>query len=104
MAVQVHEADHGRVVELNSLPRGDLLKRVVDVRQMIDGDVMDKGVRDFILAHAAMQPAEEEYELDADSEDGGQYAVPVGRHGGPWEVHEAKEINEVKEVKDKTDP
>jgi hypothetical protein len=58
VAVEVNEADERRFVERNSLPRGDFVKRVVNVRQVIGGDVANEGARDFIVAHAAMQPAE----------------------------------------------
>src|SRR5260370_35496877 len=47
----------GRFVELNSLLCGDFLQRVVDVRQMIGGDVAHDGAGEFVVAHAAVQPA-----------------------------------------------
>jgi len=59
VTVQVHKADEGRIVEFNSLLGGDFLQRIVDVRQMISGDVAHEGARDFVVAHAAMQPAQE---------------------------------------------
>lgn len=66
MAIEVDEADEGRFVEGNSLPRSDFVQRVVNVRQMICGDVADEGAHDFVIAHAAMHPAKEENELRAD--------------------------------------
>jgi len=36
------------------------LQRVVDVRQVISGNVAHEGAGDFFVAHAAMQPAQEE--------------------------------------------
>ena len=64
--VQVDELDHGRFVERNSLLRGDFLQRGVDVRQMIGGDVVYEGAVDFFVAHAAMEPAQEDDELHED--------------------------------------
>jgi len=58
-AVQIHKAYERRFVQFNSLVRGDFLQRVVDVRQMVCGDVADEGAHDFFIAHAAMQPAQE---------------------------------------------
>ena len=80
MAVEVNEADERRFVELNSLPRGDFVQRVVNVWQMIRGDVADERGHDFVVAHAAMQPAKKHYELHTDGKDSGQNANPVGGH------------------------
>jgi hypothetical protein len=80
MAVEVHEADQGRFVEGNSLPRGDFVQRVVNVRQMVGGDVADEGAHDFVVTHAAMRPAKKQNELRADRKDGCENAVPVGSH------------------------
>ena len=71
VAVQVHKADEGRIVEFNSLPGGDFLQRVVNVWQMIGGDVAHKGTRDFVIAHAAMQPPQEQDKLHSGGSDGG---------------------------------
>lgn len=79
VAVQVDETHEGRFVEPDSLPRGDFVERVVDVRQMIGGDVVDEGTRDFVVAHAAMQPAQKQDELHADGKGRGENGVPV--HG-----------------------
>src|SRR5260370_302467 len=80
-AVQVHEADQRRIVEFNSLLGGDFLQRVVDVWQMIGGNVEHESAGDFIVAHAAVQAAEEQNKLHASGNDGGYYGVPVGgRH------------------------
>jgi hypothetical protein len=65
VAVQVHEPDHWRFREVNSLPLGDFVQGLIDVRQMDRGDVSDEGADDFVVAHAAMQPAKEQHELDA---------------------------------------
>jgi len=77
VAVQVHKSNEGRFVEFNSLLSGDFLQRVVYVRQMIRGDIAHEGAGDFVVAHAAMQPAEEQDKLHAGGNDGCQYAIPV---------------------------
>jgi hypothetical protein len=68
MATEVDEVDDGEFVERDSLLGADGLQRVVDVRQVVERDVADAGVDDFVFAHAAMEPAEEERELDDDRE------------------------------------
>src|SRR5882757_8640576 len=73
-AVEVDELDQRRVVEINSLLRGDFLQRVVNVRQMIGGDVAHEGAGDFFVAHAAMQPAQEDDELHDDGNERGEPA------------------------------
>ena len=60
---EIDEVDDREFVERNSLLGADGLQRIVDVRQVVEGDVADAGVDDFVFAHAAMQPAEEEREL-----------------------------------------
>ena len=82
MAVEVDEADEGRFVEGNSLPRGDFVQRIVNVRQVIRGDVADESTSDFVIAHAAMQPSEKQHELHADGKERGKHGVPVSGHGG----------------------
>ena len=61
---EIDEVDDGEFVERNSLLGADGLQGVVDVRQVVERDVADAGVDDFVFAHAAMEPAEEERELD----------------------------------------
>src|SRR5579859_5371737 len=80
VTVEIDEADEGRFVERNSLPRGDFVERVVNVRQMIGGDIANEGAHDFVVAHAAMHPAKKQNELRADRKDGCENAVPVGGH------------------------
>jgi hypothetical protein len=53
---------------------------------MIRGDVAHKGAGDFVIAHAAMQPAEKQYKLHAGGKESRQDAVPVGEHGIPFGV------------------
>ena len=60
VAVQIDEADQGRLVESNSLPRGDFVQRVINVRQMVRGNVADESAHNFVITHTAMQPAEKQ--------------------------------------------
>ncbi len=62
-AVQVDEVNEGRFVEFNSLLGGDFLQRAVNVGQMVCGDVAHEGAGDFVVAHAAVQPAEKQDKL-----------------------------------------
>src|SRR5579871_6472002 len=66
--------DDREFVERNSLLGADGLQRVVNVRQMVERDIADAGVDDFVFAHTAMQPPEEERELDGDRETRGEQA------------------------------
>jgi hypothetical protein len=66
IAAEVDEMDDREFVERNSLLGSDGLQRIVDVRQVVKGDVAHAGVHNFVFAHPAMQPAEEERELDGD--------------------------------------
>ena len=61
---EIDEVDDREFVERNSLLGADGLQGVVDVRQVVERDIADAGVDDFVFAHAAMEPAEEERELD----------------------------------------
>src|SRR5260370_40866603 len=84
--VEIDELDERRFVELNSLLCGDFLQRVVDVRQMIGGDVAHEGAGDFVVAHAAVQPAQEDDELYEDSDKRCEPAH-VGRPAGARKMH-----------------
>jgi hypothetical protein len=86
MLLWVDELDQGRFVEVNSLLRGDFLQRVVDVRQVIGGDVAHEGAGDFVVAHAAVQPAQEDDELHRD---GNECREPAhaGRPAGARKEH-----------------
>src|SRR3972149_11459483 len=77
-AVQLEEADWRRLVEFDLQVRGDEAQRVIDVRQMIDGHIADKGALDFLVAQAAMQPAQKHDQLREQGEGDDQ---PVGIHG-----------------------
>ena len=74
VAAEVDEMDDGEFVERDSLLGADGLQRGVDVRQVSECDVADAGVDDFVFAHAAMEPAEEESELDDHREERGEEA------------------------------
>lgn len=83
VVVQVDEAEEGRIFERNSLLRCDLAQRGINVRQMICGDVANEGAIDFVIAHTAMQPAQEYDELHGGREERGQNGIPVGKHENP---------------------
>jgi len=69
--VQVNKAQRGRFGQGNSLLFGDGAERIVDVRQVICGNVVDEGAMDFVVAKTAMQPAQEHDELHADGKQHG---------------------------------
>jgi hypothetical protein len=71
VTIQIHETHHGSFGEVNSLPLADFVQGGVDTWQMDGGDVADESADDFVIAHAAMQPAEKEHELYAGGNDGG---------------------------------
>src|SRR5260370_34576317 len=85
--VEIDELDERRFVELNSLLGGDFLQRVVDVRQMIGGDVAHEGAGDFVVAHAAVQPAQEDDELHRDRNkrcEPAHAGTPAGARNEHW--------------------
>ncbi|PYU11272.1 MAG: hypothetical protein DMG37_17455 [Acidobacteria bacterium] len=100
VAVQIDEADQGRLVESNSLPRGDFVQRVVNVRQMVRGNVADESADDFVIAHTAMQPAEKQYELRDDGKDCSENAVPVCRHQNPWTAAACRRFSSAHDLSD----
>jgi len=80
VAVEIDEADERRLVEGNSLPRSDFVERVVNVRQMVRGDVANESARDLIVADATMEPAKKYDELHANGKNSSENAVPVSGH------------------------
>jgi hypothetical protein len=50
-------------LQLQSEVTSDLSQRVVEVREMIQGHVANEGAADFVVAGAAMKPANEHGEL-----------------------------------------
>jgi hypothetical protein len=78
--VQINEADGGRGIERNSLLLGDGAKCVVNVWQMICRDIVDKRAVYFIVANAAMQPAQKHDKLHGDGDENGQEVRQIGCH------------------------
>src|SRR5271165_6938546 len=78
---KIDEADYRRGIDGDSLLLGDALQSAVDVREVVEGYVADEGAVDFVIAHAAVQPAQEEDELHAGGGDGGQGGEEVRGHG-----------------------
>ena len=66
------EADARRQFERDAVVRGDFVERFVNVREMVFGDVADELAIDFVVAHAAMEPAQEDGELHAGGGEGGE--------------------------------
>jgi hypothetical protein len=60
VAVQLEELDGRGFFQFDAELAGDLAQGVVEVREVIDGHVADEGAANFIVARAAVQPAEEE--------------------------------------------
>jgi hypothetical protein len=56
---------------------GDLAQGVVEVREVVDGHVTNEGSANFVVARAAVQPAEEEKHLQERGEGDDD---PVGIH------------------------
>src|SRR5277367_6747293 len=65
----------------NSLLLADGLQSAVNVRDVDEREVADEGAIDFVVAHAAVQPAQEQYELHSRGCHGGEHADPM--HVGP---------------------
>src|SRR5579859_2449563 len=84
MSLKFDEAHQGRFLRLNSLLSCNRVQRGIDMRQMVGGDVAHEGAHDFVVAHAAMQPAQEEDELHADGNERGQDSGPVEGHAGTF--------------------
>src|SRR5580698_7007032 len=75
--VQLEKLDRRRLLELDAELAGDFAKGVVEVREVVDGHVANEGAANFVVARAAVQPAQEEKELKARREDNGD---PVRVH------------------------
>jgi len=72
-AVEIDEADGGRGMHGNSLLLADGLQSAVNVRDVDEREVADEGAIDFVVAHAAVQPAEKQDELHAGGGCGGEW-------------------------------
>lgn len=81
MAVQIHKTHHGSFRQVNSLPLGDFVQGLIDVRQMDCRDVANERADDFVITHPAMQPAEEQDELHARGKYRGQNGKPGCGYG-----------------------
>jgi hypothetical protein len=101
VSLEFDEAHERRFMRLNSLLPSNGVQSRINVREMVCGDVTHKRAHNFVVAHAAVQPAQEEHELHADGNEGGQNGGPVDGHVGALEV---KEVNELEEVKDEKLP
>ena len=79
VAVQLEELDGRGILELDVEAGSDLAQGVIEVREVVDGHVANEGAANFVVAGAAVQPAEEEEQLEARGEADDD---PVGIHGG----------------------
>jgi hypothetical protein len=75
---EIAEMNHRQFMQCNSLLEADGGQRRVDVRQVVEGDVADAGGHDFVGTHAAVQPAEEEDELQGDRQERGKSSCGGG--------------------------
>jgi hypothetical protein len=63
VGAKLEEVHRRGVIDLHAVVGGDEPQRVVDVRQMMNGHVMDEGAFHSAIAQAAMQPAQKDKEL-----------------------------------------
>ena len=61
--VHVDPADVGALLAIDSLFGAQAFEELVDVREMIARHVFDKHARDFVVADAPINPAQEQDEL-----------------------------------------
>jgi hypothetical protein len=59
VAIELEELDWRRLLQFDFELAGDLTEGVVEVWEMVDGHVADEGAANFVIARAAVQPAEE---------------------------------------------
>jgi hypothetical protein len=79
LAVQFHEMQGGRFLNLNTQVAGDLPQGVIKVWKVVECHIAYECGANFIVARAAMQPPEKDEELD---ERGEANNNPVGIHVG----------------------
>jgi hypothetical protein len=84
LAVQFHKMHGGRLFQLYAQVAGDLSKRVIEVRKVIDGHISHKCGANFVVARAAVKPPEKNEELD---ERGESDDDPVGIHGSVFDAN-----------------
>jgi hypothetical protein len=77
-AVEFQELHAWGLLNLQAQVSGDLAQRVMEMWEMIQGHVAHEGAAHFIVSHAAVQPAEEDEELEAGGESDND---PGGIHG-----------------------
>jgi hypothetical protein len=65
MAVEFQKLHWWWLLEFEAQASCDLPKRVIEVRQMIDGHVTHEGAAYFVIARATVQPAQKDEKLDA---------------------------------------
>ena len=65
LAVQFEELYGWGFFELDAELAGNLTQRVIEVRKVVDGHVANEGAANFVVAGAAVQPAEKEEQLQA---------------------------------------
>src|SRR6185437_14973067 len=62
--VQVKPVDGRERIALDSLLVAQHFEELVNVREMVRGDVVNEGAGEFFAANVAIEPAQEKYELD----------------------------------------
>lgn len=55
--------DRRVVVQSDAVCAGNQTQRRINVREMVGGNVAEKGAMDFVVEHAAVQPAKKQREL-----------------------------------------
>lgn len=82
-AVELEIPDLRVVVEGDAVGAGNQAQRGIDVREMVGGDVTEKGAMDFVVAHAAVQPAEKQCKL-REKNGSSRKQRECGRRHGFW--------------------
>jgi chaperone required for assembly of F1-ATPase len=85
VGAQVDVVDDGSFVEGNSLPFGDLVKCAVDCGEMVEREIADEDALNFVIADAAVHPAEEDNKLRTEGQSGEEQGQWCGEHGSPGE-------------------
>lgn len=65
-AVKLDEVDWRRLVNRKTIGLREQAQHGVNMRQVVGGNVHKEGPMNFVVAQAAMQPADEERELHED--------------------------------------
>jgi hypothetical protein len=80
LSVELDETHHGWLGRVNPLLPRNGVQSGINVWKVICGDVADKRAYNLIVAHAAVQPAQEKDELHADGNERSQDCGPVDGH------------------------